>query len=398
MSDLPSKFSCSVERCQDCKEVLAFLPKTHLNINLSIGGTKILTAIVDPQGNIIWESELFKWRHNLDQLQGMSSLEKRNWFISHIIQEVLKAEAYAQQNIENYSFECVGISWPGPILRNGALIAPNIDGFKYNHLSEEEIRAGGIFLQDLLMRQFSEMKKNWKVCILNDSDADGCITFAQEQIDHGMLVILGTGIGAGIILNKKSYFGPSDFFSRMGEIGHHLIYNAHKKNYSYYGLETKGVILSKIDTPTMQDRLAGPAIAKRFLDQLDTDFNDQVELIKDYLNSDLELERVSEQELVNYYKKSNINLNTEEKILKLITAKAVFGDHRSIQFISDIGDEIGRALGVFIFHFKNEPFVKHIRLAGSLGQRFGFNVKDSNGRDLFVSQIKKGIDVSLNLK
>jgi predicted NBD/HSP70 family sugar kinase len=397
MSRAPYQFSCCIERCQDCKEVQAFLPTTHLNINLSIGGTKILTAIVDPKGKIIWESGVFKWRHDLDKLHGMSSLEKRNWFISHMIQEVLKAEDYGRKNIENCVFECVGISWPGPILRNGALLAPNIDGFKYNHLSQEEVALGGISLQALLMNKFSEMGKNWNVCILNDSDAEGSVTFAHDEVDHGMLVILGTGIGAGIILNKKWHFGPPDFISRMGEIGQHLIYDNSKGLYSYYGVRTKGIVLSEIETPTMQDRLAGPAVAKRFLDQLQKDFNNDITVTESYLNTGVEENLIEEHEIANYYNKLYINLKTEEKILKLITAKALQGDERAIQFIGDIGYEIGSALGVFIFLFKDKPYVKHIKLAGSLGQHFGLKVRDLEGDDLFISQIKKGIHASLRL-
>lgn len=396
MSNISHKFTCCIERCDDSKEVRAFIPEIHLNINLSVGGTKILTAIIDSKARIIWESSVLKWRHERDKIQNMNSLEKRNWFISHMIEEILKAEIYAKRNIENCLFESVGISWPGPILKNGALVGPNIESFRHSDLSKDEMLVGGIFLQKLLMCRLSEMGKSWNVCILNDADAEGSVSFGHEQINHGMLVILGTGIGAGIILNKKCYFGPPDFISRMGEIGQHLVYDKSKENYSYYGVETKGVVLSETKKPTMQDRLAGPAVAMRFLDQLYTDFHKNVKLIKNYLNFYLEAEHIEEWELIKYYDKAYVNLNTEEKILKLITKKARLGDSRSNQFISNIGYEIGLALGVFISHFKSEPYVKYIKLAGSLGQYFGLDVRNLYGSDLFIDNIQNGINASVN--
>ena len=259
-----------------------------------------------------------------------------------------------------------------------------------DQLSSNELISGGIDLKELLKSQCKEIQSNSEICILNDADAEGYASFVHKKLYHGILLILGTGIGAGIIKNGAVYFGPDDFICRMGEIGHHLIYNEMAKSYSYYGIETQGVILSHQRHPTLMERLAGPGIAKRFLDSLLNDFNQEIGFICDYLNRE-ETSVFSKTSLSQYYNSSILSLNLEEAILRCITARAQQGDVRCSQFICDVGNEIGFAVGVFLKKFKNEPFISHIKLAGSIGQFFGLNVQNTEKQDLFIEQIKNGI-------
>ena len=207
-----------IERSESNKEIQAFIPKRDLNINLSIGGTKIITALIDPKGSVLWESEAYKWRHQSEQNHLLSIVEKRKWFISLMIEEILKAKQYHHRHFHDSLIEGVGISWPGPISRDNKLIGPNIDGFKFEQLNSDEIAFGGIAFQEELKSQLRQHNlDDAEIHILNDADCEGYVSFVRKQIDHGTLLILGTGIGAGIIKNGNVYFGPPHFICRMGK-------------------------------------------------------------------------------------------------------------------------------------------------------------------------------------
>jgi predicted NBD/HSP70 family sugar kinase len=135
-----------IERSESNNEIQAFHPKKHLNINLSIGGTKILAALINTKGEIIWQTNAHKWRVHAEQNGTFNIIEKRKWFISQIIQEILKAKAYLHQHFPESQIEGIGISWPGPIFKDCKLIGPNIDGFKSDQLSSNELISGGIDL------------------------------------------------------------------------------------------------------------------------------------------------------------------------------------------------------------------------------------------------------------
>ena len=139
------------------------------------------------------------------------------------------------------------------------------------------------------------------------------------------------------------------------------------------------------------ERLAGPGIAKRFLNLLLNDFQQEIVLICNYLNGDWKGKAIEEIDLLRYYRDSQLSLGLEEGILQRITIKAQNGDNRCIQFICNSGYEIGSALGVFMKHYQGEHFITHIKLAGSIGQFFGLYVKNNKKEDVFIEHIEKGI-------
>lgn len=379
--------SIHIERCQSCKEVLAFIPKKSLSINLSIGGTKIAVAIVNSSGEVCWESDRYQWRSDSEDCSHRDSAAKREWFISLILTEIMKAEDYSQRYLKGSLIEQVGISWAGPVSRDGKVMGPNIDGFRFQELSLEERLNEGVDLAHILREKLMGFGRKWEVSILNDADAAAIVAFRQDgNRPNGMLVIIGTGIGLGIIMNEKSYFGPEDFICRMGEIGHHLLYNPSENRYFYYGCETKGVILEENAPLSLTRRLSGPGVARMFVDRLYVKFHQNLQAIIDYFHH--QVQGLDTRILTKYFQERVLPLNIEEQFLKCITENARSGDQFCIDLIKDVGDELGRALGVFIAHFKQEPYVNHIKLAGSMGELFALGVHDKNGRDLFLERIK----------
>ena len=101
--------------------------------------------------------------------------------------------------------EAIGISCGGPLdSRRGVILSPpNLIGWDEIHITEEMTAAFGA-----------------PAFLCNDADAGALAewTFgAGRGCEHMVFLTLGTGLGAGLILNGKLYTGAAD---RAGEIGH----------------------------------------------------------------------------------------------------------------------------------------------------------------------------------
>ena len=380
--------TCQIERAESCNETLAFLPHKHLNINLSVGGTKILTALINNKKEFLFEPHAYKWREAFEKLRFRTNEESREWFITQMMNEILKAEKYAKERLEEAIIEGVGLSWAGPITRDGKLLGPNIEGFRFDQLTNEELGSGGVPLEAILKERFQKLGKKWSLTIMNDADAAARVAFSDSKDPSGLLLILGTGVGSGLLVNGACYFGPPDYKARMGEIGHHIVYDEKTGRYSYYGKESKGLILNVRSASTLNKRLSGPALARRFLQQLKENFRGDLPQICNYLAA------IDQASLLGYYKGAELVLKDEEVILRFITDRAKEGDAHALKFIVAIGLELGQAIGSFFSPFKNEPFTRQIKLAGSVGQFFGLGVQDEKELDLFIEAIKRGLSDS----
>ncbi|MBU1086550.1 MAG: ROK family protein [Candidatus Omnitrophica bacterium] len=85
---------------------------------------------------------------------------------------------------------------------------------------------------------------------------------------------------------------------------------------------------------------------------------------------------------------SEKKLNVEDIHFKL-NELAEQGDEKAVNFIRDMGEELGRALKVFFDRYAEELPIKTIVLAGGIGEVFGKNI---DGRDVFVEGINSGLD------
>lgn len=95
----------------------------------------------------------------------------------------------------------VGISWAGTVKENKVIHSPNLP------------------IQNFNLKKYLEKKLKTKVNVENDANC-----FALAEIEHGskrknfIVITLGTGIGGGIVINRKLYKGR---FS-AGEFGHSI--------------------------------------------------------------------------------------------------------------------------------------------------------------------------------
>lgn len=166
-----------------------------LAIGIDLGGTKILTALVDKtNGQVI---HFIKKKTKKDK-----GTEK---ILSKIIDSI--KEILEESHIKTNEIASIGIGAPGQVDREkGILIAaPNLDCFNVN-------------FKNILEKEF-----DISVFIANDVEI---ATMGELHFGAGrgykdfVCVFVGTGIGSGIVNNGKIRYGNS---GTAGEIGHVIV-------------------------------------------------------------------------------------------------------------------------------------------------------------------------------
>lgn len=395
----------TIKRDDSNRELSAFIPKKGVNINLSIGGSKIQTSVIGPNGTPLIFLEEFSWRKALAEEPGASlfnSQQKRAWLLSKVKAQVMVALARMYEDglgIGKGQIEGIGVSWAGPVKKGGFAIGPNIEGFKFKDFTSAEIERGGIDLTGLLKQTMEDIPalNNVSFELLNDGDAAAIGYFRHAELKDGILLIIGTGIGSGIIKNGTVLYNAFDHNERLGEIGHHIVFHPEFNRYFYYGKVTKGKIQEQMTPFSLSERLAGPGLVKRYLARLNRDLSHDTEKIHSYLNSCSNLEGISfsDFELVVCDLNQDLGPLLETKILSFITLKALQGDKFADSFIRETGFEIGIGIGTFIKEFEHELFINQIVLTGGVGKSFGLGLRTKVEEDVFSAQVLSGIKWSL---
>lgn len=163
--------------------------ETKYAVGVDLGGTTIKFGIVSEKGKIVA-------KNCLDTLadQGPEKVIKQ---IKKGIKELLKESKY---NIEG-----VGIGSPGMVILKKGTVEnpPNLPGWG-------KIPLGSRLEKDLSIPVFVENDAN--------AAAVGEMIFgAGKKLDNFIMITLGTGVGGGLIINKKVYRGET---GAAGEIGH----------------------------------------------------------------------------------------------------------------------------------------------------------------------------------
>jgi glucokinase len=163
-------------------------------IGIDLGGTKILTAVADEKGRILASVKM-----DTQAKKGPEAV------LSNIRSSVSSALLKAGRSMKEVS--CIGLGAPGPIIGDGVIIAPpNLPGF------------GRYDIKKKLSSMFGK-----KVVVENDANA---AAVAEHLFGSGkgtrnfVYVTVSTGIGGGIILDRKLFRGT---LGTAGEIGHMVI-------------------------------------------------------------------------------------------------------------------------------------------------------------------------------
>jgi glucokinase len=163
-----------------------------LYIGVDLGGTNIGIGIIDDNGKIIAET---------------SASTRNERPFNEIAEEILNLikELISKNNFS--SINALGFGLPGTVdVENGIFVsAPNIKVYKFN------------------LKKFFESELGIPTFVDNDAN---CAALAEamfgatKDFNNSITITLGTGIGSGIIINKRILRGLGNC---AGEIGHMVI-------------------------------------------------------------------------------------------------------------------------------------------------------------------------------
>jgi len=158
-------------------------------IGVDLGGTNIKIGIVSEKGKLV-KSTSIKTEADIGPKKVITNIIRGVELI--LVKNKLKIQG-------------IGIGCPGVVSTKKGIVenAPNLPGWK-------NVKLGPIIKE----------KFGYKVHLENDANAAavGELTFgAGRKIDSFVMVTLGTGVGGGIVFNKKIFRGE---FGAAGEIGH----------------------------------------------------------------------------------------------------------------------------------------------------------------------------------
>ncbi len=169
-------------------------------IGIDVGGTHIKSAVVNEKGALLHHASLPTQSHKSSEL---------------ILKNILKSFTYHKKWAEKKKFHImgVGLGIPGIVSLKGMVHrSPHFPAW-----IDYPIR--------------DELAKKIAFPILVDNDANMAALGegwkgAAQKSKHFVLLTLGTGIGGGIVINRKIFRGDSGF---AGEIGHLIL---HKDGYA----------------------------------------------------------------------------------------------------------------------------------------------------------------------
>ncbi len=172
-------------------------------IGIDLGGTAIKGAVVGEETGILFDRTI--------PTQTSSGPEGIVGQLATLVGELYRDAAVT---IDPGSFAGVGLGAPGAVdVQKGELCyPPNLPGW-------------GVYpLRDALKERLAEQEQlSFSVILDNDANAAAfgeAVYGAGRQFSDFLLVTLGTGVGGGIVLQRKLYRGPN---GTAGEIGFMII-------------------------------------------------------------------------------------------------------------------------------------------------------------------------------
>jgi len=179
--------------------------KQKYAIGVDLGGTSIKLGIVSQTGKLI------------NKISVKTEAEKGpKKVVEKIVQGIHDLNEKSKHKIDGIGIGCPGVVTPGKgIVEN----PPNLPGWN-------KVNIGKIISKEFKQRVFVDNDAN--------AAAIGELTFGSgKKYKSFIMITLGTGVGGGIVMDKKIYHGD---FGAAGEIGHISIdYNGPKCNCGSYG-------------------------------------------------------------------------------------------------------------------------------------------------------------------
>ena len=206
-------------------------------LGVDLGGTKIEVILLDETLNVVKRKRIPTPKNDYQKILNT---------ISSLVLEI-------SENVSDFS---LGICTPGAISKQTGLIKN----------SNIQCLIGKSLKEDL------ENKLGKKISMENDAN---CFTMAEATlgaaIDFDLVfgVIIGTGVGGGIVIDKKLYTGRTNI---GGEWGHHTL---HRNGNPCYCGKT-GCVETYISGPSLENQWAKLTGKSSTLPKILTDINNEI--------------------------------------------------------------------------------------------------------------------------
>ncbi len=169
-------------------------------LGVDLGGTAVKIAVIDEEAGLLDHE-----RHPTDVDAGPEGI------VAQIAALAFSLYAKAKKRLGEEFFAGIALGAPGAVdSRQGILsYPPNLPGWEQYPLKDR--------LLEVLTRDYA---MDCPLYLENDANIAACgeaVFGAGKVFDDFMMVTLGTGVGGGIILDRKLYRGPS---GTAGEIGY----------------------------------------------------------------------------------------------------------------------------------------------------------------------------------
>ena len=164
-------------------------------IGVDLGGTKILTALVDQEGRIVAET-----KRPTEAAEGPAKVISR---LAKTVKTVLKEAGVSIKKVQ-----AIGVGAPGPLNPESGVIlnAPNLPGWEEVHLAELLAKETGLptFIEnDVNVGTYGEFRLG-----------------AGQGVQDLVGIFVGTGVGGGLIVDGKLRSG---FRHAAAEVGHMVV-------------------------------------------------------------------------------------------------------------------------------------------------------------------------------
>jgi glucokinase len=168
-------------------------PYHRLTLGVDLGGTKIMTAVVDSQGTMLSHE-----KHTTPAAQGKDAV------IQAIVESV--HQVIARTGIEIADLTAIGIGVPGPSNPQTGILfsAPNLPGWH------------DVPIRDILADEVGK-----RTFLINDANAAALAEFlfgAGRGSGCFTHVALGTGIGGGFVIDGNVYSGAQGTAAEFGHM------------------------------------------------------------------------------------------------------------------------------------------------------------------------------------
>ena len=163
-------------------------------IGIDIGGMSVACGITDENFNIIYKDSV-----------PTEAKKPGEEIVADIIGLVKKV--MDKVNAKEADIKSIGIGAPGMLDRENGVI----------------VRSSNINFRNTEIRKLINEQINVPVYVDNDANCAAlgeAVSGATKEVDNSVMITLGTGVGGGVILNKKIYSG---FNGHAGELGHTVI-------------------------------------------------------------------------------------------------------------------------------------------------------------------------------